>query len=344
MGHSGSVNVSATHTRHALLNRYHPTRRLEPLASDEKTLSTLERANSARFLSQAFGVGRCMRPATPPATLNLPWRPSSHPLAGGGSQPQRPPVTTAFYLHGVWQLWSAATGAADGTAIKRWFSDDLTVWRAVSNWEGLPPTAQAPLASLAFHHYELEAVLALTDAKGVCWLFESSSTSTSQQLPRGATKEEREEFVGGTWQPTKPFSCHKFAPSQTGKKQLQLSICVPFNAYEGYPSSVAVGQCLYHIFNSNTNELRCSWGGPAKRIGGNRPADGDWEPTVQELLSKAQLPCSESCQDDVGDTEAGTSVALRASRPIISFVAGARWGDSVNHYICVSVLLSVFLC
>jgi hypothetical protein len=235
MGHSGSVNVAAPHTRHALLNRYHPTRRLEPLASDEDmmSMSTLERANSARFLSEAFGVGRCLRPSAPPAPLTLPWVPTSasqhHPRP-----PLPPPPTTAFYLYGVFQLWSAVPGE---TAARRWFSYDLTQWHCAPDWQ-LPPAAHLPLMSLAFHHYELEAVLAVTDAKGVCWLFESESSAGASA---GA--------AGGIWNPMPP-GCHTVAVQN-------LQCVVPFNAYAGYPSTCAVGQCLYHTFSARPTELRC---------------------------------------------------------------------------------------
>ena len=50
--------------------------------------------------------------------------------------------------------------------------------------------------------------------------------------------------------------------------------------YAGYPSEVAVGCTLYHVAADEPTELRCSWGGPANRVGGNTPADGEWVPVV----------------------------------------------------------------
>ena len=88
---------------------------------------------------------------------------------------------------------------------------------------------------------------------------------------------------------------------------------------------------------------QCSWGGPAKRAGGNGPADGDWEPAVTELLSKASyqsVPPSANLSHGIPEQEqapeaeaAGTAVALRTRRPIVSFVAGARWGDSACSFV-----------
>lgn len=51
MGHSGSVNVASEHTRHALLNRYHPSVRIAPAPDlSLEDMSTLERANSVNIL------------------------------------------------------------------------------------------------------------------------------------------------------------------------------------------------------------------------------------------------------------------------------------------------------
>ena len=44
---------------------------------------------------------------------------------------------------------------------------------------------------------------------------------------------------------------------------------------------------LYHVRADAPTELRCSWGGPANRAGGNGPADGEWDPVIEEVVLAA---------------------------------------------------------
>jgi hypothetical protein len=127
-----------------------------------------ERANSARYLQQSFGIGRCLSPSAAPVFLQLP-------------QLQNQPVYTAFFLYGFFQLWVVPSKSPH--SLLRYISEDLHVWTPASP-PVLPEIATDMLSSgskivdLQFHHYDLEAVMSLciVDADGTndrCLLFES---------------------------------------------------------------------------------------------------------------------------------------------------------------------------
>lgn len=127
----------------------------------------------------------------------------------------------------------------------------------------------------------------------------------------------------------------------------------PFNAYAGYPSECAVGQVLYHVRADRPSELRCSWGGPANRIGGNGPADGEWQPVVQEVCAAGTLEPNDA--EGLGVAPRNwcgekTTIALRtedSKATVASFTGSmhvgaaaiddvtvaARWGDSACSFV-----------
>jgi hypothetical protein len=55
MGHVGSSNVSDPVTRHALLTRFHPRQRIVPGRKPLDKMSTIEKANSTRYLQRRIG-------------------------------------------------------------------------------------------------------------------------------------------------------------------------------------------------------------------------------------------------------------------------------------------------
>ncbi len=55
LAHAGSNNVADPTTRHALLSRWHPQRRIVPGGASFERMSTIERANSARYQAQLTG-------------------------------------------------------------------------------------------------------------------------------------------------------------------------------------------------------------------------------------------------------------------------------------------------
>jgi len=66
LGHCGSENVSGAVTRHALKRGFHPGRRLAPGAKPFARMSTIEKANSPRYLETLLGV-RYPSPRAEPA-------------------------------------------------------------------------------------------------------------------------------------------------------------------------------------------------------------------------------------------------------------------------------------
>ncbi len=56
MGHCGSTNVADPVTRHALLARWHPDRRVIPGRKPFDQMSVIEKVNSARYLRHRFGL------------------------------------------------------------------------------------------------------------------------------------------------------------------------------------------------------------------------------------------------------------------------------------------------
>ena len=56
MGHAGSNNVSDPSTRHALLSRWHPTKRIVPGDTPTAALSTIEKVNSLRARQELWGT------------------------------------------------------------------------------------------------------------------------------------------------------------------------------------------------------------------------------------------------------------------------------------------------
>ena len=101
------------------------------------------------------------------------------------------------------------------------------------------------------------------------------------------------------------------------------------------------------------NELRCSWSGPANRIGGNGPADGEWQPVVEEVCSAATTAlepnheerldrrnwCGEKTTialrtEDSSTTGVASAGSVRAGAAVIADVTvAARWGDSACSFV-----------
>ena len=64
-GHAGSNNVTDPTTRHALLHRFHPSRRLVPGAKPFAHMSSVEKVYSARYLREVQGFAIPEAPLTP---------------------------------------------------------------------------------------------------------------------------------------------------------------------------------------------------------------------------------------------------------------------------------------
>ncbi len=152
MGHSGSTNVADPTTRQALLARWHPYRRIVPGLKPFEEMSTIEKAYSARYLADRFGLDlRIPQPRNVPgadAAIH-----SGFPL---GEQ-----VTACAMLHFNSQMNVFFVDASEPASIRHVLSKDCVTWQ-----EADPVSIQAgTVHSLYLHHYDLEAILGVcTDA------------------------------------------------------------------------------------------------------------------------------------------------------------------------------------
>ena len=110
-------------------------------------------------------------------------------------------------------------------------------------------------------------------------------------------------------------------------------ISVATHRYAGYPSEVAVGCTLYHVAADEPTELRCSWGGPANRVGGNTPADGEWVPVVAAVEQSVGEALHASAPAEGEELPTQTTLALVAEKPIEDVTISARWGDSACSFV-----------
>ena len=149
MGHCGSPNVADSTTRHALLSRWHPRRRIVPGQKQFSEMTTIEKANSTRFLEQRVSpdVDREKSP-DPELTANL--------LHNGfGGDAARIITSATLYLDGRAHLFYVDDEAPD---VIRWMSSaDLINWRDA----GTPAIDANQVTTLHFHQYEGEVILAV---------------------------------------------------------------------------------------------------------------------------------------------------------------------------------------
>ncbi|MBT4979566.1 MAG: hypothetical protein HOM86_19740 [Gemmatimonadetes bacterium] len=160
MGHTGSDNLVDPLTRHALLTRWVPRKRIVPGNKPFAQMSTIEKANSARYLEQRFAVDLQVRHTPTNAESCAILRDG---FSGLGS------VKTYALLHfnGAAQL--LYTTAEDPAQVRHLCSEDFVHWRAVGS---LPITGGA-VRSLQLHQYGFAAVLAITDDEGVARVYSS---------------------------------------------------------------------------------------------------------------------------------------------------------------------------
>lgn len=120
MAHCGTHNSTDPRTRHALLSRHHPSRPVVPGDKPFERMSTLEKANSARYLRERLGD---------PIATSAPIAPAEG--FGKGMRPMGTEVIcqAAFIADGLPHLLYVA--GADPSEIRHAVADDWTTWRAV---------------------------------------------------------------------------------------------------------------------------------------------------------------------------------------------------------------------
>lgn len=238
-GHTGSDNISDPVTRHALLSRWHPQERIVPGDKSFDQMTAIEKVNSTRFLAQYAGWPRPVVsapaiadgehgapvPDAPATTQEQPMSTApetqSANLLTEGFRAEGGLATSAT-LHLGHRLHLLGTTRAQPRRLRHWCSETGLDWTEQAH----VLEATRDILSLQLHQYDLDAVLAVTDATGLCHL------SSSQDLIQ--------------WQ-----------------QRAQLDGCrsvSPWFVYGQYPSKIAAGQAVFQLAANDTGTVYCRWG------------------------------------------------------------------------------------
>ena len=160
MGHTGSDNTADPITRHALLTRWMPTKRIVPGTKPFNQMSTIEKANSARHLEHRFGLNLHVQYTSTDDKSTALLRDG---FAGVGQ------VLTYALLHFAGQAQLIFVHVEDPTLIRRLSSDDFIHWQEIS-----PLALNAGIIhSLHLHQYGFAAILAITHQDGTTQVYSS---------------------------------------------------------------------------------------------------------------------------------------------------------------------------
>lgn len=140
LGLADSPNVSDPRTRHVLWSRWHPLERIVPGGKPLDALTTIEKANSVRFLSTRPGA----RFAFPRCRTEGPQMPR---LPGG--------ILAHALIHFAGETRLFCVSGAEPGVVLRARSTDLGDWQ----WDRPLPSAPGPVLSLAFHQRGPGAIL-----------------------------------------------------------------------------------------------------------------------------------------------------------------------------------------
>lgn len=146
MGHTGSTNLVDPATRHALLSRWHPERRIVPGEKSFEEMTTIEKVNSARYLGRRFGqeIGS--------------WRPTdgrTAALRDGFAAWEN--ITTCAVLHFGGRLHLFFVESSAPFVIRRMVSDDFLTWQD----RVVVRVTAGRVRSLHIHQYTMEVILAV---------------------------------------------------------------------------------------------------------------------------------------------------------------------------------------
>lgn len=160
MGHTGSDNLVDSLTRHALLARWMPEQRIVPGDKDFAQMSTIEKANSARYMEHRFGLDLGVRQTPTDAESGALLRDG---FAGLGQ------VQTYALLHFNGSAQLIFTTAEEPTLVRHLSSEDFIHWQDV----GSLSLRVGAIRSLHLHQYGFAAILAISDEQGLSQVFAS---------------------------------------------------------------------------------------------------------------------------------------------------------------------------
>ena len=171
MGHTGSDNVVDPTTRHALLARWNPSKRIVPGSRSFEHMSTIEKANSTRYLAHRFDLDLHIRYTPTGAESSTLLR---HGFAGLGQ------VQSYALLHFEDRAQLLFATTAEPARIRRLCSEDLIHWQEVAPLS----LAAGPIRTLHLHQYGFAAILAITTRDGETQLFSSDGFEHWKLLAR----------------------------------------------------------------------------------------------------------------------------------------------------------------
>jgi hypothetical protein len=171
MGHTGSTNVADPVTRHALLNRWHPEERIVPGRRCFDDMSTIEKANSARYLSER-------RRAQVPVPEPLPSSGDATLRRGFADWEASPRALAVLHFGG--HLHLLVVEAAKPTVVRHLTSDDFLGWQDT----GAIDIEVGPVRSVQLHQYVSEAVLAVITEDDEVRLYVSEDFETWTERAR----------------------------------------------------------------------------------------------------------------------------------------------------------------
>ncbi len=162
MGHTGSNNTADPLTRHALLSRWRPHQRIVPGLKPFEHMSTIEKANSARYLEHRFDLPLQVQytPTDTHSTTLL-----GDGFAGLGS------ILSYAILHYAGQAQLLFVTSAEPTQVRRLCSHDLI------HWQDTDPLMLniGPIRSLHLHQYGFAAILAITSQASITHVYQSDN-------------------------------------------------------------------------------------------------------------------------------------------------------------------------
>ena len=173
MGHRGSPNIDDPEvTRHAILSRWRPEARLVPGLKSFADMTTIEKANSARYA--AFrSEGELPSPTEESNDASTVLREGLSGLGHVNS------CALLYFGGGVHILYHNGKDPESGKAtIHHRFTEDLIHWRQ----EAVADVDARNVRTLQLHQYGLEVVLAVTSIDGTASLYSSQDLETWEPI------------------------------------------------------------------------------------------------------------------------------------------------------------------